>query len=237
MKNTEEKLLNELKKEGASNKEIEELFSITKSLSKFSNVHLSQDVKNEFLNKLNRNKKRFFPFWKKAFPIPSLTFAILLLFVSTPIVLAQKSLPGEPLYPLKKISENAAVIIRPQVKEDIVVRRSEEVKKLVEKKSEEKLIKETLKEYKKEARTEREARQSRKENKKTEKSEKTEKSLENLKEAREKMEDEDKEEIEETIRELEESKEKIEEKVEDMQERIKGKMDFKEKIRVKIEDD
>lgn len=231
---TEAELFNELKNQ-TSSEETKELIKIANNLKRFSELKLSKNKKEEFLEKINKKEVKASFFWRVFF-IPSLTFAVLLLLISAPIVLAQKSLPGEALYPLKKISENAATIIKPEVKEEIVVRRSEEVKKLVEEKREQKIIKETLKEYKKEAKKVRHesTRQTEKENRKKEK---IEKSLENLKEAREKMEDEDKEEIEETIRELEESKEKIEEKVEDMQERIKGKMDFKEKIRVKIEDD
>lgn len=61
---------------------------------------------------------------------------------------AQSSIPGDPLYPIKRLSEKVFQTIDPQFKNEIPVRRSQELKDLIEKKQNESLIKKSIEDYK-----------------------------------------------------------------------------------------
>ena len=60
--------------------------------------------------------------------------SLILLLGFTSVVGAQNSLPGQPLYPVKIASENIASFINPSFKDEILKRRSEEIKELSDKK-------------------------------------------------------------------------------------------------------
>ncbi len=61
---------------------------------------------------------------------------------------AQGSLPGEPLYPVKRLSEVVLQTLNPGFQDQLPVRRSEEIKKLIEKKEGNDLIKKAIDDYK-----------------------------------------------------------------------------------------
>lgn len=190
----------ELKEAGAKDFEIKELLEIKEKLQDFSNLKVSKKIKNRVWGIITESKepeKRNVFRW--AF-IPLITILVLFFFGAT-IVSAQKSQPGEVLYPVKLVSEEVFQKVKPEFKDEIIVRRSEEVKKLAEEKKDAKLIKKTLKEYKKEI-LKREERSE----------EKIRESRKNIEEIKEKIKEEEKKEIEEIFKELENKRESIKEK-------------------------
>jgi len=130
--NYRQDLLKELNQEGVSQKDAEELLQTAFSLSKLSTIRRSYEFKKLQAKKISSQKLRgrlFFEFPRILIPI----FAVLVLLLgSSSVVLAQKSLPGNPLYPVKRLSENIAVSINPKFKEEIKNRREKEVKELHE---------------------------------------------------------------------------------------------------------
>lgn len=64
---------------------------------------------------------------------------------------SQGSIPGEPLYPVKRLSETVFERINPEFKNEIPVRRSEEVKSLIERNENDDAIKKSLEDYQKQS--------------------------------------------------------------------------------------
>lgn len=64
---------------------------------------------------------------------------------------AQSSLPGDPLYPLKRVTETVFDQLDPNFKNEMALRRSQEVKDLVNKSKSDALIKKSLDDYQKQA--------------------------------------------------------------------------------------
>lgn len=180
-------LADELKTAGASGKEAAGLVLLAQKFSQKLQLERSFALKKKFLEaeKVAMPAPRGFSFkWLLA---PAL--AVLILFIgSLALVYAQKSLPGETLYPMKIVSENAASIIKPEFKGEILRRRSEEIKRLIEENKDSYLFQSTIDEYKK-GLTE-----TKKINPK-----KIEESKRNLEEAKEKSSAEHKKEIERVI--------------------------------------
>ena len=190
-------LIKELKIRGLFQAEAEELGGIAKNIGQIGGISRSEKVKEQFLVKLlgNRKKKSFA--WPRLF-VPSVAFVLILIVLgASSVVFAQKSLPGDFLYPVKRLSENVAVSLKPELEQEIVVRRSEEVKDLVEKKEDPELVKNTLEDF---------SRDSKKAKSKGHSNGKLEEGVKNLKEAKVKSSDDEKKEIEEALKKLEEGK-------------------------------
>lgn len=120
------KLEEELKKEGAGD-DAKVLSLLGKNISNSLNFERSKSVKLDFLRQLNLYPKETGFFRIRAF---ASVLAVALFFVVVTVASAQASLPGQPLYPVKILSEKVAVIIRPSIKEEILTRRSEEIKSI-----------------------------------------------------------------------------------------------------------
>lgn len=128
MKNKE--LVDELKMAGARKEEIGSLQFIMEKLSPASEIERSFKHKRNFLERGTFSPKRKFvlPRW---FFAPTIAF-ILLLLIGATVAKAQGSIPGDPLYPVKRLSENLYSAVNPNFKNQEIIRRSEEVKKLTE---------------------------------------------------------------------------------------------------------
>lgn len=138
-------LINELLSENASQKEAEELALFSKNLSNLLGLERKQALKDKFLEKDKIAVEKGYFQKKYAF---AFLFSILLLLGFSSFVNAQKSLPGEPLYPLKIASENFVSAVHPSFKNEIVKRRSEEIRDLSGK-NENSHLNEAIKEYEK----------------------------------------------------------------------------------------
>ncbi len=125
------KLAEELKSEGALENEAEDLALLSKNLSNLYAFERSSDFKAKFLEQELLTKNKFF-ISRQMFAAVFLSLILLLGFTS--VVGAQNSLPGQPLYPVKIASENIASFINPSFKDEILKRRSEEIKELSDKK-------------------------------------------------------------------------------------------------------
>ncbi len=126
-------LIEELKAEGASDKEAEELSLLSKNFSNLLKIERSESLKTKFLRNekpLKTSNKYFAKKYAFAFLV-----SILLLLGFSSAVSAQKSLPGDPLYPIKRLSENIISAVNPSFKSEILKRRSEEIKNLSGKKN------------------------------------------------------------------------------------------------------
>ena len=119
---------------------------LSKNLSNLYSLKRSDNFKAKFLEQELVAKNRFFKS-KQMFATAFLSLFLLLGFTS--VVSAQKSLPGEPLYPIKRLSENIAETINPSFKNEIVKRRSEEIKELSGK-DKSKHLNEAINDYEKE---------------------------------------------------------------------------------------
>nr|MBI5455507.1 hypothetical protein [Candidatus Levybacteria bacterium] len=124
-------LTEELKIEGALEKEAEDLVIFSKNLSNLYAFERSDEFKNKFLEQELLTKNKFFGS-RQMFATAFLSLVLLLGVTS--VVGAQGSLPGQPLYPIKIASENIASFINPSFKDEILQRRSEEIKQLSGKK-------------------------------------------------------------------------------------------------------
>jgi hypothetical protein len=121
----EDNLINELKSEGASAKEADELALFSKNINNLMKFERSSDIKLKFLKNTTGSRNRF----SRRYAFATL-FSLLLLLGFSSVVGAQKSLPGDKLYPVKIASENIASFIDPSFKNEIIKRRSEEIKDL-----------------------------------------------------------------------------------------------------------
>ena len=137
----------ELKIRGLSQTEAEELGQVAKSIGQIGRFARSEEVKEQFLVKLLGTKKQELFAWPRLFA-PAVAFVLILVVLGAgSVVFAQKSLPGDFLYPVKRLSENVAVSLNPELEQEIVVRRSQEVKDLVEQKEDPELVKNTLDDF------------------------------------------------------------------------------------------
>lgn len=189
-------LINELKKEGALEKEAEDLAFLSKNLSNLYSFERNKDIKIRFLQQNLPEKNKFF-IKRQMFVTAFLSLILLLGFTS--VVGAQNSLPGQPLYPIKKLSENIFSFIKPDFKGEILKRRSEEIKELSNKKDGNNFHN-TVNEYEKELN----------EDKKIS-PEKIEESRKNLEEAKKNSLDEHREDIERVLIKTQETQQKVQE--------------------------
>ncbi|HYM64906.1 MAG TPA: hypothetical protein VES68_00250 [Candidatus Sulfotelmatobacter sp.] len=122
------KLIEELKSQRASKKEAEELALFSKNLSNLLKLERSEEFKNRFLNQIGSSKFSRGQMYKRIFLPAFLTVVLFIGFAS--VVSAQKSLPGDTLYPVKQFSEKAAIFVDPSFKNALLGIRSNEVKNL-----------------------------------------------------------------------------------------------------------
>ena len=125
--NNLEELILELKKEGADASEAEELALLSKNLTNSVNFERSFDTKIKFLKQKEGKRGKLFMFKS---PLIATFIAILLFVGFSTVVSAQDSLPGQPLYAVKRASEEIAGLVNPSFKGQILIRRSDEIKKL-----------------------------------------------------------------------------------------------------------
>ena len=177
-------LKEELMKEGALEKEAEDLTLLSKNLSNLYSFERSSALKHKFLEQELLSKNKFFVSRQM---FVAVFFSLIFLLGFTSIIKAQSSLPGQPLYPVKIASENIASLINPSFKDEVLQRRSEEIKKLSGKKDG-KNFQNLVNEYEKEL----------EENRKIN-SKKIDEAQKNLEEARKNSLDEHKDDIERAI--------------------------------------
>lgn len=190
-------LVKELKIRGLSQAEAEELNRLSRSLGQIGRFSRSEKVKDQFLTNLLGAKKKQLFVWPHLFA-PAVAFVLILIFLGAgSVVFAQKSLPGDFLYPVKRLSENVAVSLKPELEQEIVVRRSQEVKDLVEKKEDPGLVKNTLDEFSEE---------TKKAKSRGYANGNLEEGVKNLEEARERSSEGERRQIEEVLNRLEEQK-------------------------------
>ncbi len=196
-------LIKELQSQGSLEEEARDLAEIFSKISKASKIERSHIFKKSFLDNLSEKEKadrKTFFFLPRVY-VPALALALLLFILITEVVNAQKSLPGQPLYPIKRLSENIVKTINPSFKDEILRRRSEEIKNLTEQKKDSDLLKKTIDEYKNELKEKEDVNPIR-----------IEESRKNLEEAKDKSSEEGKKEIEKAIIQTEIKKEDQEKK-------------------------
>jgi len=183
------KLFEELKAEGASGKEMEELIPVLNKLAVIKKHERSYILKRKFLEDKVVSSKRS-TFFVKWFFAPAIAFSLLLFVGAVSASYAsQKSLPGDPLYPVKRLTEDARTLIDPNFKNEKIVRRSEEIKKLTEEKEEKpKFINKAIDDFRKES-----------EDSRTHDTKKVQESLKNLEDAKQNVSGEEKKQIERVI--------------------------------------
>ena len=143
-------LINELIAAGAEPSEAAELANFEQSLKK-PMFERSQELKLKNVNQVlgQLNKRSGFD-WRRYIRPFGLALGGLSL-AGASVFASQGSLPGEPLYPIKRLSETVFEQINPEFKDDIPVRRSEEVKSLIEKNENDDSIKKSLEDYQKQS--------------------------------------------------------------------------------------
>lgn len=145
-----EQLTNELIAAGAETTEAAALAEFENSLHKpllLRDQNLK--LKNAEAILLRVNKTRSFN-WRRFFVPLGIAIGSLSL-VGASAFAAQSSLPGDPLYSLKRVTETVLGQISPNFKNEIPLRRSEEVKSLIEKNKNDDLVKKSLEDYQKQA--------------------------------------------------------------------------------------
>jgi len=189
------KLFEELKSEGASRKEMEELIPVLNKLSAIKKHERPYLLKRKFLEEKTPEIKKslFFPKW---FFAPAIAFSLFLFVgVISASYASQKSLPGDLLYPVKRLTEDARILVDPNFKNEKIVRRSEEVKKLTEEKEEKpKFINKAIDDFRKES-----------EDSRNHDAKKVQESLKNLEDAKQNVLGEEKKQIERVIEKTENS--------------------------------
>ena len=109
---------------GASEKEAEELSFLSKNFANLYGFERSNSIKEEFLG---RRRKTVYISGRL---FTGSLFGLILFFLFVSVVSAQNSLPGNPLYPVKRLSENVISTINPSFKNVMLKRRSEEIRAL-----------------------------------------------------------------------------------------------------------
>ncbi len=188
MNELEKQLEQELIEQGASSEELAGLMEFKDKITKLSNISRSETVKRSFLRKLDQKETHRQFFAPGRLFTPAFLIALLILVLITGVVSAQKSLPGQTLYPVKILSEDIVKTVNPSFKDDILKRRSEEIKILTEEKKSSGQLNKTIDKYEKDL-----------EENRTVDPIKIEQSRRNLEDARDNSNDEDKKEIENVI--------------------------------------
>jgi len=213
MKNDfEEQLIKELETESVLAEEREDYVKILTKITMSSEMRRSDSFKRQFLEKLtDREEKKMFITASRIY-IPALLLTLLLFILISEVVSAQKSMPGQPLYPVKILSEKFIKTVNPSFQNEILIRRSEEIRNLTQQKSSSELLKKAIDDYEKELK-----------DKNNINSIKIEESKKNLEDARGKTGKDNKKEIESVIK-------KTEDKIRETHNEGKDKEDEDKKI-------
>lgn len=147
MNDFEKQLKQELIDEGASLQEANSLVEFKNKISKLSNVRRSDDFKRTFLRKLEEKEVRGQFFVPRRLFTPAFLIALLMFVLVTGVVSAQYSQPGQTLYPVKILSENIIKTVNPSFKDEILKRRSEEIKTITEQKKDSGQLNKTINKY------------------------------------------------------------------------------------------
>src|SRR3989344_159508 len=108
-------LTKELKIRGLSQAQADELGEVAGNLRQIGRFSRSEEVKEQFLVSLFGTRKKELVVWPRLFA-PAFAFVLILVVLGTgSVVFAQKSLPGDFLYPVKRLSENVAVSLNPEL--------------------------------------------------------------------------------------------------------------------------
>jgi hypothetical protein len=110
----------------------------------------------EVAGQLSRLNKRPSPAaaepWWRARLLPAGLASIAGLFIGAALIAyAQTSLPGSVSYPVKRLSEQAAVAFDPNYRATVMMRRSQEVRELVKQRASQHIVLATLADYRTEA--------------------------------------------------------------------------------------
>ena len=111
-------LSNELSSAGANSHELPSLLRLADDLTVLRHSHAAA-------------AKPLLPRSRSRWLLPSLSSACFLLLGMGVVMLAQPSLPGNWLYPVKRLSEQTAVLAQPGYRATIMMHRAEEVHSLV----------------------------------------------------------------------------------------------------------
>jgi hypothetical protein len=147
MKNNDTQLLEtQLREAGASPDEAHTLarYGHLLHMLKDKEPRVTHDMRLPLARQLGR-RRRVTPLIASLFTIGSLTIGLAVASI------AQIAYPGNLLYPVKRLTENVAVIIQPNYRGTLMMRRAVEVKQLVTFHQNPKLINTTLQSYKTEA--------------------------------------------------------------------------------------
>lgn len=139
----ETKLLEELISAGATQKEASELTEFVQTLQKPSltrSLEFKESQAERLVEKLG--KQRNFNIRKLFTPVAIAAASLSVATISA--FAAQSSLPGDPLYPVKRLTETVIQTVDPKFQEQLPVRRSAEVESLVQNKKSSTLIKQTI---------------------------------------------------------------------------------------------
>lgn len=177
-------LFKELAQSGASDKELQQFQSVVERLASVSSIQRSNKHKVNFLRNSEAKRSRYI---NKHFFVPAIAF-VLFLLIGGSVVKAQTTLPGDSLYPVKRLSEDIYSKLNPNFRNDVIVRRSEEIKEMTEQKRDSTNVEKTIRDYQEEV-----SKQEKHDDKTFEESQK------NLREAAEKATEENKKEIEKTL--------------------------------------
>lgn len=141
------KILKELKESGASKEEADELVNVLNDFISVKKIERSYAHKRRFLVGDYIENKKFFLFTRFSFAPIVILSLIFLVGVASIATAAQKSLPGDSLYRVKRLTEDVRTVVYPSFKGEVVVRRSEEIRELSEHKKNSELIKQTVNDY------------------------------------------------------------------------------------------
>jgi len=131
------KLRTELRQAGASDSEARELSDLAASLKQLKgSMNAEMPVR--------RREK-----WSVGMPVLASVSGLVL--GMTLVILSQMVLPGNPLYPVQKLSDNVAMSVTPSYRGIVMMKRAQEVKQLVAAHASSSLVLATLNDYKSEA--------------------------------------------------------------------------------------
>lgn len=134
------KLRAELKAAGASKTELRELSGLAIRLNELKAAKKSLPAQ----TKPQRGKLRFF----FMAGVPS---TLCLVIGALLVMFSQSALPGNPLYSIQKVSDNAAITMNPSYRGVVMMKRADQVKVLVKNGASSSHVLETLADYRKQA--------------------------------------------------------------------------------------
>jgi hypothetical protein len=145
MSNKTESLESELKQAGANADEAKVLAALALSLHDLKGteprMNLEHQARNPFGNLWHTSSRAL---------TTSLTAVGALCIGLVVAAISQTTIPGNPLYPVKQITESVAVAVQPNYRGVLMMRRAQEVKQLVAQNDSPRLIDATLQSYKSE---------------------------------------------------------------------------------------